>query len=81
VARIGDRRGAFRDLVGGGASGKETTWKTKAGWKDNITNGSFISGKGLHELDWSGSGQGQVVDSCECSNEPSGSIRCRGFLE
>jgi hypothetical protein len=24
----------------------------------------------------SGSGQGQVESSCECSNEPSGSIKC-----
>jgi hypothetical protein len=29
---------------------------------------------------WSGSGQGQVEDSCECSNEPSGSVK-REVLE
>ena len=26
------------------------------------------------------SGLGQLVGSCECSNEPSGSIKCRDFL-
>jgi len=30
-----------------------------------------------HELDWSGSGQGQVTFTCACSNEPSDSIKCR----
>jgi hypothetical protein len=29
-----------------------------------------------HGLDQSGSGQGQVTGSCECSNEPSVSIKC-----
>jgi hypothetical protein len=27
-------------------------------------------------LDWSGSGQGLVEGSCECGNEPSGTIKC-----
>ena len=31
-------------------------------------------------LDRSGSGQGQVAGTCECSNEPPGSIKCREFL-
>jgi hypothetical protein len=29
----------------------------------------------------SGSGQGQETGSCECGDEPSGSIKCGGFLE
>jgi hypothetical protein len=32
-------------------------------------------------LDRSGSGQGQVVGTCECGNEPSGSIKCGEFLD
>ena len=32
-------------------------------------------------LDWAGPGQGQVVDACECANEPSGSIKCGEFLD
>ena len=34
-----------------------------------------------HELDPAGSGLGQVVDTCECGNEPSGSIKCKEFLD
>ena len=32
-------------------------------------------------LDRSGSGQGQMVVSCECGDEPSGSTKCREFFE
>jgi hypothetical protein len=41
----------------------------------------------LRELGWghglaqSGSGQGQVADSCECGYEPSYSIKCGEFLD
>jgi hypothetical protein len=34
-----------------------------------------------HGLGRSGSGQKQVAGSCECGNKPSGSIKCREFLE
>ena len=34
-----------------------------------------------HGLDQSGSGQREVADTCECSNEPSGSIKCGEFLD
>jgi len=34
-----------------------------------------------HRLDLSGSGYGQVADTCECGNEPSGSIKCGDFLD
>ena len=34
-----------------------------------------------YELHGSGSGQGQVADTCECGNEPSGSIKCGEFLD
>ena len=30
-------------------------------------------------LDWACLGQGQVADAFECSNEPSGFIKMRGF--
>ena len=32
-------------------------------------------------LDWSGPGQGQVAYACECSDEPSGSVKCGEFLD
>jgi len=34
----------------------------------------------IHRLDAPGSGQGSMVGSCEPSNEPSGSIKGRKFL-
>ena len=33
------------------------------------------------ERTWTGSEQGQLVSSCECSNEPGGSIKCGVFLD
>jgi hypothetical protein len=32
-------------------------------------------------LDQAGSGQGQVADTCERGNEPSGSVKCREYHE
>jgi len=32
-------------------------------------------------LDQAGSGQGQMAGTCESGNEPSGSIKCREFLD
>jgi hypothetical protein len=32
-------------------------------------------------MDWSGPGQVQVAEACECGNEPSGSIKCEEFLD
>jgi len=34
-----------------------------------------------HGLDRSGSRYGQIVNTCECGNEPSGSIKCGEFLD
>jgi len=45
-----------------------------------MLNWIFESGMG-HGLDSSGSGYRQVAGSCECGNEPSGSINCREFLD
>jgi hypothetical protein len=39
------------------------------------------NGMGIHGLDSSGSGYGQIVDFCVHGNEPSGSIKCREFLD
>jgi hypothetical protein len=33
-----------------------------------------------HRLDEGGSGEGQVAGTCECGNEPLGSIKCGEFL-
>jgi hypothetical protein len=36
---------------------------------------------GRHGLHRFGSGEGQVVGSCECGNEPLGSIKCGELLD
>jgi hypothetical protein len=41
----------------------------------------FKKWDGVRGLDWAGSGEGQVVGPCECSNEPPGSIKCGEFLD
>jgi len=35
---------------------------------------------GCGYVDWTGPGLRQVADACECSNEPSGSVKCGEFL-
>ena len=35
----------------------------------------------VYGLDWAGPGKGQVVDACECGNEPSGPVKCGEFLD
>jgi hypothetical protein len=42
--------------------------------------GSSGSGMYGYGVDRSGSGYGQVAGSCECGNEPSGSIKTENFL-
>jgi hypothetical protein len=32
-------------------------------------------------LDWAGPGLKQVADTCECGNEPLGSVKCGEFLD
>jgi hypothetical protein len=36
---------------------------------------------GGHGLDLSGSGKGQVLGTCECGNEPSGSVKRGEFFD
>jgi hypothetical protein len=38
-------------------------------------------GCGGHGLDPTGLGWGQVAGTCDCVNEPSGSIKCGEFLD
>ena len=48
--------------------------------KDNIKIDLQEVGCGGIGLDRSGSGKGQVAGTCECGDEPSGSIKCGEFL-
>jgi hypothetical protein len=67
VARIGDRRGAYRVSVGR-PEGRRPLGKPKYRWENNIK-------VDLYEV-----GRVQVEGACEYVNEPSGSIRCGEFL-
>jgi len=58
---------------------KRNTHKKKLRDCDFIHDGSSESGKWWYGLDRAGSGQGQVAGTCECGNEPSGSIKMRGI--
>jgi hypothetical protein len=72
VARMGDRRGAYSVLVGK-PEGRRPLGRPRYRWKDNIK-------MYLQEVGWGGAdlidlAQEQVAGSCECGNEPSGSIK------
>ena len=59
---------------------KDPIRKTKLQMEDNIKN--IIQDIGWRRgRDCSVSGQGQVARSCECGNEPSGTIKCGEFLD
>ena len=76
------RGGEERCIQGFGVKtwGRRTLGRPRRRWEDNIKMDLREVGWG-HRLDSSGSGQGQVVDCCECGNEPSSSIKWWKFLE
>jgi hypothetical protein len=77
VAHMGDRRGAHRVLM------KKPEIKRPLGrprhrWEDNIKMDlQELGWRAYNELIWLRTGTG----SCECGNEPLGSIKCRKFLD
>jgi hypothetical protein len=75
VARMGEKRNAYRLLVGK-PEGKRPLARPRLKWVDNIWRDVVEMGWGGCGLDWSGSGWGQVESSCECGIEPLGSIKC-----
>jgi hypothetical protein len=79
VAHMRERRGACTMLVGK-PEGKRPLERPRYKWEDNIKKDLQNVGWG-NGLDWPDSGQGQAAGSCECSNEPSGSIKCEEFLD
>ena len=74
----GERRGVYRVLVGK-PEGKRKFGRPRHRWEDNIKMDLQEVGGGGHGLDRTGSGYGQVAGTCECGNEPSGSIKCGNF--
>jgi hypothetical protein len=77
VARVEDRRGAYRVLVGR-AEGKRPLRRPSRRWEDIKIDLHEV--RWGHGLDLSPSGKRQVAASCECCNEHSASIECGGFL-
>jgi hypothetical protein len=74
--QMGEKRNVYRLLVGK-PEGKRPLGRRRRRRIDNIKMGLLeIDSIGCCGLDWSGSGQVQVESSCECGNEPSGSIKC-----
>jgi len=54
--------------------GKRPFGRPRHRWEDNIKVDLKEVGCGLNQ---GGSGQGQMAGTCECGNEPSGSVKCR----
>jgi hypothetical protein len=74
----GERRGIYRILVGNPV-GKRSFGRYRRRWEDNIKMDLEEVGYGV--MDWIELAQGQVADTCECGNEPSGYTKCGEFLE
>jgi len=76
---MGERRGVYRALVVK-PEGKRTPGRPRRRWEDNIKMDLQEVGWGV----WTGSSWlrvEQVAGTCECDNEPSGSIKCGEFLD
>jgi len=64
----------------GNPEGKRQHERHRRRWEDNIKMDLQEEGWGA----WTGSSWlkiGQMVDTCECGNEHSGSIKCGEFLD
>jgi hypothetical protein len=65
---MGEKRNEYRLLVGK-PEGKRPLGRPRHRWVNNVK-------MDLVEIGLGGLVQGQLESSCECSNEPSGSIKC-----
>jgi hypothetical protein len=83
VTRVGERRGAYRVLVGKHV-GKIPLVKHRLRWEGNIK--TYLQ-ENLQEMGWghglnySGSGKGQVAGCCEGGNKPPNSTIYGEFLD
>jgi hypothetical protein len=73
LARMEDSTGAYRILVGK-PEGRKTLGRPRLRWENTIKM-DFSDVEWWHMLDVSGSVYGQVAGSCECGDEPCGSIK------
>ena len=79
VARMGERRGVYRVLVGK-LEAKRPLGRPRRRWVDNIR--MDLQDVGCGYMDWIWLAQDrQVADACECGNEPSGSVKWGEFLD
>jgi hypothetical protein len=65
VARMGEKRNAYRLLVGK-PQRKRPLRRPRRRWVDNIKMDLFRDRLGRCGLNWFSSGQGRVESSCEC---------------
>ena len=80
VARMGERRGIYRVLVGK-PEGKRPPGRPKRTWEDNIK--MDLQEVGCWGMDWFELAQDRESwgGTCEFGNEPSGSMKCEEFLD
>jgi len=80
VAHMGEKSDVYRVLVGK-PEGERPLGRHAHRWEDNIKMDLQEVGCGGHGLDRAGSGWGQVAGTCECRDEPLGSIKCGEFYD
>ena len=80
VARMGEGRGIYRGLVGK-PEGKRLLGKPRRIWEDNIK--MDLQEVGCGGMDWIELAQDRdrCAGTCECGNEPLGSVKCWEFLD
>jgi hypothetical protein len=74
----GGERGVYRVLVGK-PEVKRPLGRPRRRWEDNIRMDLLEVGCG--GMNWIGLDQDKVAGTCGCDNDPSGSVKCREFLE
>jgi hypothetical protein len=72
VARMGEKRCAYRMLVGR-PEGRRPLGRPRRRWEDNIKMDQEVG----WDMDWTEVAQDR--DSCECGSEPPGSIKWGEF--
>jgi hypothetical protein len=73
-----ERRDVYRVLVGK-PEGKRPLARPRSRRENNIK--MDLQEVGCGGMDWIELAQGQVAGTCECGNEPSGSVKCEEFLD
>ena len=70
----------YRVLVGEPEE-KRPLRRPRRRWEDNIK--MYLQEVGCEGMDWTELAQdrGQVAGTCDCGNEPSGSVKCGEFLD